>query len=95
MEEEQKEEADVERMFNVSIHSVPESTLDEFRAFARAYAFNKYAVALRLLLDRSTMFEIFSSHESRLRVLEDRANTTPVQDEGKAVRKSVKTFGKR
>ena len=90
-EDEQEKKVEIERMFNLSIHSVPESTLDEFRAFARTYAYNKYALALRVLLDRSVNLEIYANHESRIRLLEDAAITA--KPEEKEEGRKIRTFG--
>jgi len=74
---------------NVTIYNVPISTIEEFKAFAKAMAWGKYSVALRLLLDRSAVIDIFSNHESRIKSLEREAHEPQSEEE----KKSIKRFG--
>jgi len=92
-ETEQDEQMDVEPMMNIRIYNVPLSTMRAFQAFAKAYAYNKYSIALQLLLDRSAVLEMYSTHENRLRILENRMGLSQPEENNDSGKKKRKTFG--
>jgi hypothetical protein len=94
-EPKEQEEMTEEPVRNISMNSVPISTLREFKQFARVYAHNRYSIALRLLLDRSAVLEMFSQLELRIKALENRTYKEQLLEESgeSSGRKPIMTFG--
>lgn len=87
------EELVEEPVRNITMNSVPISTIRDFQLFARAHAYNKYSIALKLLLDRSAVLEILSNIDLRVKTLENRMKVAQLSDAERVESKIPKTFG--
>lgn len=87
--EEEKEDMVEEPVRNIHMNDVPVSTIKQFRQFARAFATDSYAIALQLLLDRSTVLDVYANLDLRLTAVENRIFRDQLED-GEKVKK---TFG--
>jgi len=81
------EDMSVKKLCEILIYNIPEEDYEQFKEISKRYRGNSFAPALREMISRYYLFEIFADLKQEIEALREDIESL------KPVTKTVKTFG--